>query len=362
MFIRGSQAYGTNTADSDEDFGGIYIPTIPQLLMGNFPESVENWVDGQGNKVDKSMYSISRFLELAAACNPNILDYMFAPDRCIIKSTELWEYVKSHREKFISKKCKFSFQGYALGQLRRIQTHRGYLLNPVKKPTREEFGLPEESIFPKTQYEVIARLSSEWVKSDLRDEFYNEMAGVIDHEGALVFKKYIATEHHRMAIEDFKRRQKAYLHMLASIKPHFLKDEYVGMAQKELSYITARNNWDAYCEWEKDRNPKRKALEAKIGYDCKHGSHLLRLARMAGEIMKDGQVNVDRTHIDADELKSIRFGEVPFDDLLKLAETANKKAEEYYKTSSLPDEVDRSFLEELTLKMYKLYHGLARLD
>ncbi len=111
----------------------------------------------------------------------------------------------------------------------------------------------------------------------------------------------------------------------------------------------------------KERNPARAELEAKYGYDTKHGMHLLRLQRMAKEILTDHLVYVDRrARGDRDELLAVRLGERMYDDLIDEAERLEAECEELYKTSTLRKEPDRvhldAFIVGLTEK-YLMLHG-----
>ena len=54
---------------------------------------------------------------------------------------------------------------------------------------------------------------------------------------------------------------------------------------------------------------KRKLLVEQFGYDVKHAAHLIRLLRSACEFLETGEMRVDRSAIDADELKAIKRGE-----------------------------------------------------
>ena len=36
----GSHLYGTNTPESDEDFKGVYLPTLEQCITGDHPRTV----------------------------------------------------------------------------------------------------------------------------------------------------------------------------------------------------------------------------------------------------------------------------------------------------------------------------------
>lgn len=336
LFTRGSQAYGTNNEFSDEDIGGVCLPTRNVILGVDKFEQDDVWVDENGEKVDKSIYNFNKAMDLFLENNPNMLDFIYAPERCIKFETDEWKRIKSIRDEFMCIKAKWTYQGYAVSQLNRIKSHRGYLLKPLTEPTRELYGLPDKSIFPETQIGVLAKISSQWVADSDQDTFFTEMSRLLDSEGSLIFKKYISAEFYPIAIEDFKKRQKEFLRMIASVSQHFLKEEYIDMAHKELKYMAAMKDWQAYSRWKKNRNPERQKLEAKSGYDCKHAMHLIRLLRMGNEILTGKGVNVDRTDIDREHLMNIRNGKFTFNEIEAEAKELNKSADEAYKTSTLP--------------------------
>lgn len=337
LFVRGSQAYGTNTPESDEDIGGVCLPSKRVLYGLERFEQDDQWSDADGNKVDKSIYNLTKAVDLLKENNPNMLDFLYAPERCIRTITPDWQRLLDIRDEFICSKAKWSYQGYAVAQLNRIKTHRSYLLNPVTKPNRVDFGLPDKSIFPETQLETIARLSSEYVNADDMDTFFTESSRLFDTYGSLIFKKYIPSEYYPFAISDFKMRQKEFLRTIASISQLFLKEEYMDMAQKELRFLSAHKNWDAFNRWKKGRNEKRALMESKVGFDTKHAMHLIRLLRMSIEILSNKGILVDRTNIDRDELMYIRNGHRSFDSILEESEQLNYTADELYKTSTLPE-------------------------
>ena len=336
LFTRGSQAYGTNNEFSDEDIGGVCLPTRNVILGVDKFEQDDVWVDENGEKVDKSIYNFNKAMDLFLENNPNMLDFIYAPERCIKFETDDWKRIKAIRDEFICIKSKWTYQGYAVSQLNRIRTHRSYLLQPVIEPIRTEFGLPEKSIFPETQIGVLAKISSQWVNPEDQDSFFTEMSRLMDSEGSLIFKKYIEPQFYPIAIEDFKKRQKEFLRMIASVSQHFLKEEYLDMAHKELKFLAASKNWEAYRRWKKNRNPARQKLEAVCGFDSKHAMHLIRLLSMSVEILSGHGVNVDRTNIDRDYLMEIRNGLFSFDEIEEHANKLNAKADELYKTSTLP--------------------------
>jgi hypothetical protein len=64
--------------------------------------------------------------------------------------------------------------------------------------------------------------------------------------------------------------------------------------RRERAYHHAFRDWQQYEHWKAHRNPKRAALEMKMGFDGKHASHLVRLMRMCREILETGRVVVKR--------------------------------------------------------------------
>lgn len=353
LFIRGSQAYGTNIASSDEDIGGICLPSKRVVYsLEKFEQDDSGWLDITGEPIDKTVYNIVKAFQLCAENNPNMLDFLYAPGHTIKYNTPIWESVMAISDEFLCIKAKWAYQGYAVSQLNRIKTHRSYLLNPPKgKPDRAAFGLSEKSIFPETQIEVLAKLSSEYVSEGKQDGFYSEITKLFDTEGSLIFKKYINPEYYSFAIADFKKRQKEFLRMISSVSQHFLKDEYKDMAGRELAYIATLNDWESYQRWAKNRNAKRAEMEARTGFDCKHAMHLVRLLNMSIEILEGKCVNVDRTKIDREHLMDIRNGVFSFDQILEESNELNAKADELYKTCTLPKLPNKEKIDSLLISI-----------
>lgn len=112
----GSHAYGLNVETSDEDFKGICIPPLEFELgfLHNF-EQVEEMVS-KGHPADRTVYGLKKFMKLAAACNPNIIEVLFCEEGSIIHKTFCGDYLRKIRYSFLSKLAFNSFSGYALAQ------------------------------------------------------------------------------------------------------------------------------------------------------------------------------------------------------------------------------------------------------
>lgn len=128
--LAGSRLYGTNTPESDIDYRGVFLPTAEQILGFNGIEQIETSVP-----FDSVTYALKKFLTLAADCNPNIVELLFAPiegPTCISVQPE-WKEILDFRSSFISKKAKHTFSGYAFAQLARMRTHHEYITGNIPR-------------------------------------------------------------------------------------------------------------------------------------------------------------------------------------------------------------------------------------
>lgn len=350
--VAGSHSYGLNTPASDQDFVGVCIPPNSYLFGVDKFEFADKFQDENGEKVDKTIFDFRKVISLIADNNPNVISMLFYPERCILKTSSWWNRIIENRDLFLSKKARYSFQGYAYSQLKRIKTHKSYMNQSVPKPNRADFGLPEDSIFPVTQVENIAKLSEVYIKPDFSDEFLSEVTSINDTYLVKLFRKFIEDPFVcDTAIREYKKGQTEHLRSLETISSNFLKDEYRDMAGKEMRYLSAYKNWRRYEDWLADRNPKRKAIEAKCGYDAKHATMLLLLSRQAVEILKHGILHVDRTNIDRNELLDIKLGNVHFDYVLSEAQKCDVEMDQLYKTSTLRYEADLPKIKEIMMEI-----------
>lgn len=163
--IMGSVAYGVSSDESDVDVYGICLPPKDAVfphLAGEIPgfgrqiKRFETWqehgvaVAAGDRRWDFSIFGIVKFFQLAMENNPNVIDSIFTPRRCVLSSTAVGEYVREHRVDFLHKGAWHKFKGYAYSQLNKIRT---------KTPTGKRAALVEEFGFDtKFAYHVVRLL------------------------------------------------------------------------------------------------------------------------------------------------------------------------------------------------------------
>jgi hypothetical protein len=118
----GSHLYGTNTAHSDEDWKGVFMPIERDILLGRIPRSSASVHQDDTRKnlpgeLDLELYSLHHFVKLATQGQTVALDMLFAPASMIQKGEQywIWESIQEHRKKLLSKSMN-AFIGYARTQ------------------------------------------------------------------------------------------------------------------------------------------------------------------------------------------------------------------------------------------------------
>ncbi|MBA2747247.1 MAG: nucleotidyltransferase domain-containing protein, partial [Tatlockia sp.] len=159
--LAGSYAYGLNHSKSDYDYRGIFIApkeyylgfnSIEQKDSGWNEEGIFPFIDGNEDTV---IYELKKVVQLLSAANPNVLELLWLENYPFI--TEVGEYLIEHRQLFLSKKVKHTYSGYAFAQIKKIEPHRKWLLQPPQsKPLPAEFGIENEA--PLTKDELNAFL------------------------------------------------------------------------------------------------------------------------------------------------------------------------------------------------------------
>jgi predicted nucleotidyltransferase len=361
--LAGSHAQGTAGRGSDVDLRGVCIaPLRDRLSLGSAFEQWEGELEGPlwneisqrleahatareslAQKTESVVFELAKLLRLAANANPNALEILFADASDWVYAQPKWYVLHAERRRFLSKKVQETYLGYGLAQLKRIRTHRAWLLAPPKqRPEREEFGLEDRTTLDRDARDRIEHA----ISARMREYALDDLEMPATTRTAL-----------RRALERFwldslatnESELDAALHRNAA-QGLGISAEVVDTLEAEKRYRNAVRHWDAYSEWKKQRNPRRAELEARFGYDTKHAMHLVRLMRTGLELLESGELLVRRA--DAADLVAIRDGRLSYDELVAEAERLAADMREAVARSSLPADVDHEAIDAL-------FHDLA---
>lgn len=208
--VMGSIAYGVSGDSSDMDIYGFCIPGRDDVFphtrgeIPGFGTQVnrfaqyqqhhiidESAAGGKGQEYDFTIYSIVKYFQLCMENNPNMIDSLFVPRRCILYSTQVGEMVRENRQLFLHKGAWHKFKGYAYSQLHKAEnsipeegsTRRAdyekhgystkFAYHVVRLVSEVEMILVEGDLdLTRNREQLKAIRRGEWSKEQLR-EFFN---------------------------------------------------------------------------------------------------------------------------------------------------------------------------------------------
>lgn len=135
LVMTGSVSYGVADVGSDIDIIGWCIPPIRMVFPHtagyvagfdtppSFDQYQQHHIPDQdkGRVYDITVYSLIKYVKLCMEGNPNMVDSLFVPRRCVLSATIAGEYLREHRHAFLSKQMWPKFKGYAYSQLDKMR-------------------------------------------------------------------------------------------------------------------------------------------------------------------------------------------------------------------------------------------------
>jgi uncharacterized protein len=152
--ITGSVSYGVSSDTSDMDVVGFAIPPKDQVFphlrgeIQGFGQQIEQFGQYQEHHLidketrqeyDFTIYSIVKFFQLCMENNPNMVDSLFVPNRCVLFASPVAQMVRDKRKMFLHKGSYHKFRGYAYAQLHKIGT-KANSQNPKRQESIEKYG------------------------------------------------------------------------------------------------------------------------------------------------------------------------------------------------------------------------------
>ena len=374
LVVRGSHAYGTNIETSDTDYAGVFIQSLDDILGNNYKEQIND------DKNDTVIYEVRRFLQLIASNNPTVLELLNTPEDCVIYKDSAFDTILENREKFITKVCAKSFGGYAKQQISKAK-------GQDKKQNWEKDKVTRKDVLDFV-YVIEGEKSIPWkVWNDGRYE--EKFIGVVnvpnardiyavyfDKDSFCMFSESIS-ESTRKNLIDVRRESRQSMGFgykglvktgegLNVAESNQLRLSSIPKAETPICVVTYnKDGYSQHCkdylsyqEWLENKNEARwvdvKSHGQKI--DGKNMMHCKRLMEMAKEIGEGKGIIVRRPN--AEELISIRKGEVDLQTLIDSVEVEIKEVDRIFEESNLPEKVDEKFINKMIVEIRKQIYKL----
>ncbi len=321
LMTYGSHLFGSTIASSDRDYVGAHLPSGRGILLGR-PETIVQ----QGSKakiapseggigsrriretrpdeIDAESHALGKFFAMLRSGHMLAVDMLFVPDDQIRETSDVWEEVRSQRDRLISRNCQ-GFVGYATSQ--------------AEMYGRKASRLGEVRALGDVIATLIARHGREALLQDVADELDAAVQGR-DHISVIPLKSGHTPD---------------LLHLQVASK-HIAYTQPLEAAERVIDSRIARYG--------------KRAQNAQSETDWKSIAHAVRVAHQAIELLQTGHITFPRP--EAEYLRSIRRGEherrtvgLEIDRLLLLVEQAAG-------ASNLPDKPDEATMDDIQFRAY----------
>jgi hypothetical protein len=325
--IVGSQAYGTNTPESDIDYRGIYLQDKKTFF------SIQNESFFGVNK-DESYQEMGKALELMYKGNPNMIELLFSPEDCIVETSDFFNELRGLRDKFLSKQLFKTFGNYAKTQIEKASAKDKFInWNEDRKKPKEFtdfcFVLDNYHTIPLKEY------------MDTNAILLSDIAITNTPHISDLYSCFITKKGNGLKLNGTNGL------VYSSIEKGIYSDFY--LIYNKDAYTKHVSDYNNYINWTKIRNEQRYIdnLSHESKYDGKNIMHCKRLLEMCVELAETNTLNIRRNNVDY--LLSIKKGKVDLDKILDDCNQDISKLNELSMKSSLPDSVDYDFVNDLVV-------------
>jgi predicted nucleotidyltransferase len=297
----GSNLYGTNTPESDEDYSGIFIANKDYHLGLKRIDEVdlsvickkENSTKNSKDAIDFKLYELKKFIKLASDCNPNIIEQLFVNPENILFKNIFGNHLIINKHKFLHKGLKEKFIGYALSQRKKMQ---------IKLDNRKSLNYFIET-FTNDDSRILAELD------------YNKYES----------KNFIVKKEH-IKIGDI----------------NFAKTYKVKRVYKDV-----QNRLKSFTH--------RKSLMDAHGFDTKFASHLIRLLLEGIELLSTGDLIFPLTH--KDKILDIKKGKLTLKEVLQYSDDLEEDIRVAVEKSDLPCKKRFDEINDLCMTLFYEFYN-----
>lgn len=133
--LMGSTAYAVSSDTSDMDIYAMVVnpydmlfPHVGGHIHGLFdaPPTFDvlnqHHIKFDNKEFDFNVFSIVKYFNLCADNNPNMLDSLFVPDRCILYSDQAGKILRENRHAFLHMGAYHRYRGYFYAQMKKLDS------------------------------------------------------------------------------------------------------------------------------------------------------------------------------------------------------------------------------------------------
>lgn len=346
--VVGSHSYGTNIEGSDIDYKGVFIQAPEDVLINGYIPQIEV-------TKDEVYFEVGRFLNLCETANPTVLELLYTPEDCVVYKHPVFDLILQERTKFLTKKCRLSFGGYAIQQIRKAK-------GLDKKMNWEKDKIIRKDIL---DFCYVQRFAGSiplrlWLEENGLEQ--NDIGLVAINHMKNCYGMYFDLYRTR---KDFKPAGIARDLLLSndvnltSIPKEMGEgvDPYLMYFNKE-GYSSHCKDYKEYQIWLKNRNTQRYVDIEAHGQqiDGKNMLHCMRLLQTSVEIPIEKTINVRRPN--AQYLIGIRKGKYNLNEILQVCEERLVSMDTAYQNSDLPDFLDSKEVKKLLIKVRKTFYEI----
>lgn len=294
----GSKMYGTDTESSDDDYIGIYIPTIEQLLLNN----VKHHIPLKTDTIDLQIWSIHHFLKLACKGETLAIDLLHAPsNNWLIYNLHVWPELTQNKNFFYTKNMK-AFVGYARKQASVYGT-KGNRIQAIENVI--EFLKTINPIFHENKLY----------------EYWNDLP---------------AGEH---------------IHFLNNETPFRM---YQVCGRKFQETVTISYILNGLQKLLTSYGKRAKMAQNNEGIDHKALSHAIRAAEQVYWILKYGSYSYPLKN--SDFIKKVKLGQINFEMAIAVLEDYMSEIERLMEKSNLPETINKKVVEKWLVNLLESYN------
>lgn len=305
----GSHLYGTNTSSSDRDYKSVYVPCAEDILLQRVKGSLGHKVkrfEGDKNApedTDDELYSLQRYLGLLSEGQTVTIDMLFTPKPLI--TSPLWEEIRANKDRLLTKRSA-AFVGYC-----RTQANK--------------YGIKGSRV-------AAAKDAADFFKYHL------------DRLGTTAKLHEIADLLPPLAGEHTKIVE------LETTQGNF--ETFIDCCNRKVSFgNTIKAASEIYSRIYDNYGKRAKLAQTNEGIDWKALSHAVRVANEALELLATANVTFPLPN--ASHILEIKRGVIPYDDVASEIERLLEEVEMASKVSTLRDEADQNFIDQLVSRVHR---------